>query len=67
VVDTEVTGKQLLDKGQLGRRVTFIPLNKISAQLLSKESVQRAKSLVIELTIYAFLLYSFSFLLLYVM
>ena len=29
VVDTEVTGSQLLDKGKLKKRVTIIPLNKI--------------------------------------
>ncbi|CAI9097454.1 OLC1v1033885C1 [Oldenlandia corymbosa var. corymbosa] len=29
LVDTEVTSKQLLDKGKLQRRVTIIPLNKI--------------------------------------
>ena len=31
VVDTEVTGKALLSKGQLQKRVTIIPLNKIDA------------------------------------
>lgn len=46
VVDTETTGKQLLDKGELKRRVTFIPLNKISTQMLSQEVVKRAKKLV---------------------
>lgn len=29
VVDTENTGKELLQKGDLRRRVTIIPLNKI--------------------------------------
>ena len=32
VVDTEVTGKALLSKGQLQKRVTIIPLNKIDAR-----------------------------------
>lgn len=31
VVDTENTGKQLLQNGKLQRRVTIIPLNKIQA------------------------------------
>uniref|UniRef100_A0AAQ5Z151 Structural maintenance of chromosomes protein n=1 Tax=Amphiprion ocellaris TaxID=80972 RepID=A0AAQ5Z151_AMPOC len=31
VVDTEVTGKKLLEKGELQRRYTIIPLNKISS------------------------------------
>jgi len=30
-VDTEVTGKALLGKGQLQKRVTIIPLNKIDS------------------------------------
>eukprot|EP01098_Paradermamoeba_levis_P016998 TRINITY_DN9495_c0_g1_i1.p1 TRINITY_DN9495_c0_g1~~TRINITY_DN9495_c0_g1_i1.p1 ORF type:complete len:584 (-),score=203.12 TRINITY_DN9495_c0_g1_i1:5-1756(-) len=34
VVDTEVTGKQLLSKGKLRRRVTIIPLSKISPRTL---------------------------------
>uniref|UniRef100_A0A669D8G5 Structural maintenance of chromosomes protein n=1 Tax=Oreochromis niloticus TaxID=8128 RepID=A0A669D8G5_ORENI len=35
VVDTEVTGKKLLEKGELQRRYTIIPLNKISAKTLN--------------------------------
>uniref|UniRef100_A0A8C7JS00 Structural maintenance of chromosomes protein n=1 Tax=Oncorhynchus kisutch TaxID=8019 RepID=A0A8C7JS00_ONCKI len=35
VVDTEVTGKKLLEKGELKRRYTIIPLNKISARTLN--------------------------------
>lgn len=31
VVDTENTGKQLLQNGELRRRVTIIPLNKIQS------------------------------------
>ncbi|KAM9315331.1 structural maintenance of chromosomes protein 2 isoform 1-T1 [Pholidichthys leucotaenia] len=46
VVDTEVTGKKLLDKGELQRRYTIIPLNKISAKTLNDKVVNCAKSLV---------------------
>uniref|UniRef100_A0A3Q3BJP5 Structural maintenance of chromosomes protein n=1 Tax=Kryptolebias marmoratus TaxID=37003 RepID=A0A3Q3BJP5_KRYMA len=46
VVDTEVTGKKLLEKGELQRRYTIIPLNKISAKTLNDRVVNAAKSLV---------------------
>uniref|UniRef100_A0A8C7JGW5 Structural maintenance of chromosomes 2 n=1 Tax=Oncorhynchus kisutch TaxID=8019 RepID=A0A8C7JGW5_ONCKI len=46
VVDTEVTGKKLLEKGELKRRYTIIPLNKISARTLNASVVNTAKSLV---------------------
>ncbi|TMS23743.1 Structural maintenance of chromosomes protein 2 [Larimichthys crocea] len=46
IVDTEVTGKKLLEKGELQRRYTIIPLNKISAKTLSDRVVGAAKSLV---------------------
>ncbi|XP_057698468.1 LOW QUALITY PROTEIN: structural maintenance of chromosomes protein 2 [Corythoichthys intestinalis] len=46
VVDTEVTGKKLLEKGELQRRYTIIPLNKIAAKTLSDKVVQAAKNLV---------------------
>uniref|UniRef100_A0A667X7N2 Structural maintenance of chromosomes protein 2 n=1 Tax=Myripristis murdjan TaxID=586833 RepID=A0A667X7N2_9TELE len=46
VVDTEVTGKKLLEKGELKRRYTIIPLNKISARTLNQNVVATAKSLV---------------------
>uniref|UniRef100_A0A674CMR1 Structural maintenance of chromosomes protein n=1 Tax=Salmo trutta TaxID=8032 RepID=A0A674CMR1_SALTR len=46
VVDTEVTGKKLLEKGELKRRYTIIPLNKISARTLNDSLVTTAKSLV---------------------
>uniref|UniRef100_A0A8L0DSY4 Structural maintenance of chromosomes protein n=1 Tax=Oncorhynchus mykiss TaxID=8022 RepID=A0A8L0DSY4_ONCMY len=39
VVDTEVTGKKLLEKGELKRRYTIIPLNKISARTLNDSVV----------------------------
>ncbi|XP_066576458.1 structural maintenance of chromosomes protein 2 [Amia ocellicauda] len=46
VVDTEVTGKKILEKGELKRRYTIIPLNKISARCLNDGVVKTAKSLV---------------------
>uniref|UniRef100_A0A7N6BEF6 Structural maintenance of chromosomes protein n=1 Tax=Anabas testudineus TaxID=64144 RepID=A0A7N6BEF6_ANATE len=39
VVDTEVSGKKLLEKGELQRRYTIIPLNKISAKTLNEKVV----------------------------
>ncbi|MEQ2214851.1 hypothetical protein XENOCAPTIV_021914, partial [Xenoophorus captivus] len=45
VVDTEVTGKKLLEKGELQRRYTIIPLNKISAKTLNDKVINTAKSL----------------------
>ncbi|XP_011018333.1 PREDICTED: structural maintenance of chromosomes protein 2-1-like [Populus euphratica] len=58
VVDTESTGKQLLQNGDLRRRVTIIPLNKIQShtvhpriqqaavRLVGKENAELALSLV---------------------
>ncbi|KAM9449577.1 structural maintenance of chromosomes protein 2 [Clarias gariepinus] len=46
VVDTEVTGKKLLEKGELKRRYTIIPLNKISARTIDDGVVRTAKKLV---------------------
>ncbi|KAL5017230.1 hypothetical protein ScPMuIL_006819 [Solemya velum] len=46
VVDTEVTGKKILQKGELRRRYTIIPLNKISARSIGADVVKRAESLV---------------------
>ncbi|KAK3523280.1 hypothetical protein QTP86_028511 [Hemibagrus guttatus] len=46
VVDTEVTGKKLLEKGELKRRYTIIPLNKISARTLDNGVVRTAKQIV---------------------
>ena len=42
----QVTGKKLLEKGELKRRYTIIPLNKISAKTLNQSVVNAAKSLV---------------------
>uniref|UniRef100_A0A8C5AGD0 Structural maintenance of chromosomes protein n=1 Tax=Gadus morhua TaxID=8049 RepID=A0A8C5AGD0_GADMO len=52
VVDTEVTGKKLLEKGELKRRYTIIPLNKISAKTLNQSVVNAAKSLVGEANVH---------------
>lgn len=46
VVDTEETGKQLLQKGKLRRRYTIIPLNKIAARSLNNDTVKKAQALV---------------------
>ncbi|KAK2491124.1 hypothetical protein MC885_000435 [Smutsia gigantea] len=46
VVDTEVTGKKLLEKGELKRRYTIIPLNKISARCIAPETLRVAQNLV---------------------
>ncbi|XP_009880428.1 PREDICTED: structural maintenance of chromosomes protein 2 [Charadrius vociferus] len=45
IVDTEVTAKKLLEKGELKRRYTFIPLNKISARCLGQNTVKLAQTL----------------------
>jgi structural maintenance of chromosome 2 len=45
VVDTEVTGSQLLQNGKLRKRVTIIPLNKISAFRAAAEKIGAAQNL----------------------
>ena len=45
VVDSEVTGTQLLQKGKLRKRVTIIPLNKISAFKATAQTVATAQKL----------------------
>ncbi|KJZ79892.1 hypothetical protein HIM_00606 [Hirsutella minnesotensis 3608] len=45
VVDSEVTGTQLLQKGKLRKRVTIIPLNKIAAFKASAETIATAQNL----------------------
>lgn len=45
VVDTSETGTQLLQNGKLRKRVTIIPLNKISAFKASAEKIGAAKRL----------------------
>ena len=46
VVEDEATGKELLSKGQLKRRVTIIPLNKIEASTLSEGTLKAAAKAV---------------------
>ncbi|NWQ69910.1 SMC2 protein, partial [Neopipo cinnamomea] len=46
IVNTEVTGKKLLEMGELKHRYTIIPLNKISARCIEPETVKLAQSLV---------------------
>ncbi|CAL0328739.1 unnamed protein product [Lupinus luteus] len=46
VVDTESTGKQLLQNGNLRRRVTVIPLNKIQSYAVPSRAQQAAVRLV---------------------
>ncbi|XP_009958853.1 PREDICTED: structural maintenance of chromosomes protein 2, partial [Leptosomus discolor] len=45
VVDTEVAAKKLLEKGELKRRYTMIPLNKISARCVEPDKVKLAQTL----------------------
>jgi structural maintenance of chromosome 2 len=45
IVDAEITGKLLLDKGRLKKRVTIIPLNKISAKTPPERAIARASSI----------------------
>ncbi|KAJ3688750.1 hypothetical protein LUZ61_017914 [Rhynchospora tenuis] len=46
VVDSEDTGKILIKNGNLARRTTFIPLNKISTYLIPPNVQQKAAQLV---------------------
>jgi len=45
VVDTEVTGTQLLQGGRLRKRVTIIPLNKIAAFRASAQTIATAQKI----------------------
>lgn len=45
VVDTEVTGTQLLQRGKLRKRVTIIPLNKIAAFKASAQAIATAQKI----------------------
>jgi len=45
VVDTEQTGKLLLEKGKLKKRVTILPLNKLNARVTDGARVGRAKQI----------------------
>merc|ERR1719272_1298254 len=46
VVDNEQTGKALLTKGQLRRRVTIIPLNKIVSNSMQPHVFQKAERII---------------------
>lgn len=43
VVDTEKTGSLLLEKGRLRKRVTIVPLNKITSKIINPNSLNEAK------------------------
>lgn len=45
VVDEAITGKALLDRGKLQRRVTIIPLDKIISRNVSHQTCQRAATI----------------------
>lgn len=45
VVDTEVTSKQIVQKGQLRTRMTFLPLNKMNARCVSESTIALAKEM----------------------
>lgn len=45
VVDEAITGKALLSRGKLQRRVTIIPLDKIKSKRISNANVNRANSI----------------------
>ncbi|CCE62594.1 hypothetical protein TPHA_0C04440 [Tetrapisispora phaffii CBS 4417] len=45
VVDNETTASKLLEKGRLRKRVTIIPLNKISARTIDNNTLNYAKQL----------------------
>ena len=47
VIDTEQVGKELLKGGNLQRRCTFIPLNKISARLMDQNTIRAAKQVLL--------------------
>lgn len=52
VVDTENTGKQLLQNGGLRRRVTIIPLNKIQSHPVPARAQGAATRLVSHCTLF---------------
>uniref|UniRef100_W5KLA9 Structural maintenance of chromosomes protein n=1 Tax=Astyanax mexicanus TaxID=7994 RepID=W5KLA9_ASTMX len=45
-ISLSVTGKKILEKGELKRRYTIIPMNKISSRTINDNVVQTAKNLV---------------------
>lgn len=46
MVDKEQTGKKIVEKGDLRRRYTFIPMNQIKGNAIDSNTVKRAQSLV---------------------
>lgn len=46
VVDTEVTSKLLLQRGQLEHRTTIVPLNKINGHVIDRATVELAQQIV---------------------
>ncbi len=46
VVDTDLTGKILLESGSLKRKVTIIPMNKIKANVISERVLKIAREIV---------------------
>lgn len=46
MVDTEQTGKMIIQKGQLQFRTTMVPLNKIRGQQIEAEKLRIAEQLV---------------------
>lgn len=46
VVDTDQTGKLILERGELKRKVTIIPMNQIRAYTINDKAVQAARKLV---------------------
>lgn len=46
VVDSDTTGKILLESGSLRRKVTIIPMNKIKANVISERTIKMAREIV---------------------
>ncbi|XP_060524474.1 structural maintenance of chromosomes protein 2 [Cylas formicarius] len=46
IIDTEVTGKKLLQRGDLQTRTTFIPLNKVTSHKMDPGTIRLAQNLV---------------------
>lgn len=46
VVDNELTSNKLIKKGQLERRHTFIPINKIQGRAMDQQTIRAAQQLV---------------------
>jgi structural maintenance of chromosome 2 len=55
VVDTDATGKQLLQNGDLRKRVTIVPLNKIQTRTIPDRVQQMARRLVSFFFLFSFL------------